>query len=319
MAIAGDVADLLLKSAPLGNNSGVLIDVTVESAGWEFCGLTVVKLAPGETWSRPGNEDEIALVPLGGRCTVTSGGQEWTIGERSNPFTGQPWAVYLPLGRACEVRAESPLELAGNELIACADEGQNFDDLPVPRHRPVGRERDSHRHRRNDQRQEQQGHADENIRHVGKSFRPDAVVIERRVGRYFGDRGPQSGEINGFGAVELQDDHPGDREFVEVDPLAKPRLEQQLRFLFGHRPNLGHAGGRARRLDNPCDIRVDIAIGRWLDLDRRFSRYGRTPFAAGLSHEDGPARRERGEECHDRHDDDQGSASDAGGGHERRF
>ncbi|MFN8590687.1 MAG: 5-deoxy-glucuronate isomerase [Thermomicrobiales bacterium] len=112
MAIAGDVADLLLKSAPLGNNSGVLIDVTVESAGWEFCGLTVVKLAPGETWSRPGNEDEIALVPLGGRCTVTSGGQEWTIGERSNPFTGQPWAVYLPLGRACEVRAESPLELA---------------------------------------------------------------------------------------------------------------------------------------------------------------------------------------------------------------
>ena len=55
MTIIGDANALLLKSSDLGSASGVLIDVDVARAGWEFTGLTVVKLAPGEPGrARPG-------------------------------------------------------------------------------------------------------------------------------------------------------------------------------------------------------------------------------------------------------------------------
>jgi 5-deoxy-glucuronate isomerase len=112
MAITVDTGALLLHSADLGGNSGTLIDVDVERAGWEFTGLTVVKLGSGERWTRATEGDEVALVPLGGRCTVVSDGESWTIGERTSPFTGQPWALYLPRDSEYAVTAESPLELA---------------------------------------------------------------------------------------------------------------------------------------------------------------------------------------------------------------
>jgi 5-deoxy-glucuronate isomerase len=112
MPITGDPAHLLLKSNDLGAGSGTLIDIDVARAGWEFTGLTVVKLAAGERWRRETGPDEVALVPLGGRCTISCGGETWTIGERATPFAGQPWAVYLPRDSAFDVLADSPLELA---------------------------------------------------------------------------------------------------------------------------------------------------------------------------------------------------------------
>src|SRR5215218_5968021 len=115
MAITVDANALLLKSRDLGGTSGALIEVDVARAGWEFTGLTVMKLTTGERWSRETGPDEVALVPLGGRCTVAADGQTWSIGERESPFTGQPWAVYLPRDCAYEVTAETSLELA-----ACA-------------------------------------------------------------------------------------------------------------------------------------------------------------------------------------------------------
>src|SRR3954452_3658748 len=96
MAITADANALLLKSSDLGGTSGALIEVDVAGAGWEYTGLTVMKLGAGERWSRETGLDEVALVPLGGRCTVVCGDLTWTIGERANPFAGQPWAVYLP-------------------------------------------------------------------------------------------------------------------------------------------------------------------------------------------------------------------------------
>jgi 5-deoxy-glucuronate isomerase len=112
MAIDVDPDALLLRSNDLGSGSGTLIEVDVERAGWEYTGLTVVKLAAGERWEQKTGEDEVALVPLGGRCAVVSGDESWTIGERSSPFTGQPWALYLPRDSDFTVTAETPLELA---------------------------------------------------------------------------------------------------------------------------------------------------------------------------------------------------------------
>ena len=112
MTISVEPSALLLRPNDLRGDSGTLIEVDVERAGWEFTGLTVKKFASGEAWTRSTGLDEVALVPLGGRCSVAANGQSWTIGERDRPFAGQPWALYLPRDSEFEVIAETPLELA---------------------------------------------------------------------------------------------------------------------------------------------------------------------------------------------------------------
>jgi 5-deoxy-glucuronate isomerase len=112
MTINVPPSELLLTSNRLTGDSGELIAVTPEGAGWEYTSLIVRRLAPGETWSYRTGPEEVALVPLGGRCRVAATGHEWTIGDRSNVFAGRPWGVYLPLDSSFTVTAESPLELA---------------------------------------------------------------------------------------------------------------------------------------------------------------------------------------------------------------
>ncbi|MCC6315602.1 MAG: 5-deoxy-glucuronate isomerase [Thermomicrobiales bacterium] len=112
MAITVPPHELLLHSADLDGGSGTLIAVDPERAGWAYCSLTVQRHDPGASWSAAAGDDEVALVPLGGICTIESGGQTWRIGERANVFAGPPWALYLGRGARYEVRAETPLELA---------------------------------------------------------------------------------------------------------------------------------------------------------------------------------------------------------------
>jgi 5-deoxy-glucuronate isomerase len=104
--------DLLLKSARPGEGSGDLIQVTPDSAGWEYTGLRVRSLAAGERWAGATGEDEVALVPLGGRCRVDAADESWQIGERANVFAGNPWALYLPIRTTYEIEAQTELELA---------------------------------------------------------------------------------------------------------------------------------------------------------------------------------------------------------------
>ncbi|MGH2532288.1 MAG: 5-deoxy-glucuronate isomerase, partial [Thermomicrobiales bacterium] len=57
-------------------------------------------------------DDEVALVLLGGRCQVETDRNSWSLGERRSVFDGQPWALYLPVGSAFEVTAETEVEIA---------------------------------------------------------------------------------------------------------------------------------------------------------------------------------------------------------------
>ncbi len=106
-----DPRQLLLHSQDT-TGSGTLISVTPEEAGWLYTSLTVLRLAAGDIWRHETGNDEVVLVPLGGRCRVVAAGAAWTIGERASVFSGKPWGLYLPIGTSLEVRAESPLELA---------------------------------------------------------------------------------------------------------------------------------------------------------------------------------------------------------------
>ena len=57
-------------------------------------------------------ESELALVVLGGRCTVEAEGERWELGGREHVFGGMPWALYLPRETAYTVTGLEPFEVA---------------------------------------------------------------------------------------------------------------------------------------------------------------------------------------------------------------
>ncbi|MBA2519452.1 MAG: 5-deoxy-glucuronate isomerase [Chloroflexia bacterium] len=105
-------AELLLRSARSDGSPGELINVTPERAGWDYTSLFVQRLEPGASWTYATRDDEVALVPLGGTCTVHSGKDSWTIGGRSSVFSGPPSALYLPRDSELSVTGETTVELA---------------------------------------------------------------------------------------------------------------------------------------------------------------------------------------------------------------
>jgi 5-deoxy-glucuronate isomerase len=93
--------ELLLKA-------GAWEQVTPESAGWRYLFFGV---RSGSFASETG-ECEVALVSLGGRCSVECDGGAWELGGRRNVFAGMPSALYVPRDTEYRVEALGPLELA---------------------------------------------------------------------------------------------------------------------------------------------------------------------------------------------------------------
>ncbi|MDQ3693244.1 MAG: 5-deoxy-glucuronate isomerase [Chloroflexota bacterium] len=112
MASTSAPAEHLLRSARSDGSPGELINVTPERAGWAYTSLIVQRLEPGATWTHATKDDEVALVPLGGTCTVHSGDDTWAIGGRASVFAGPPSALYLPRDSELTVTAETAVELA---------------------------------------------------------------------------------------------------------------------------------------------------------------------------------------------------------------
>ena len=101
---------LLVKPA---RNAGLVHRVTPESAGWTYVGFEVHDLIPGESLSAETGATEICLVIIAGKARISAGGQDFgVLGERNNPFEGQPWSVYVPAKSIYTVTAETKLELA---------------------------------------------------------------------------------------------------------------------------------------------------------------------------------------------------------------
>jgi 5-deoxy-glucuronate isomerase len=82
------------------------------SASWRYLSFRVDRLREGEQLLRQTGGEEVALVPLGGRCAVEDGGRRWELGERASVFDGMPWALYLPRATDYTVIAEGDVELA---------------------------------------------------------------------------------------------------------------------------------------------------------------------------------------------------------------
>jgi 5-deoxy-glucuronate isomerase len=84
------------------------IQVTPASAGWDYLHFTACQMHQHEAWTFETDENELALVVLGGICTVDSNRGKWSgIGHRPSVFDGMPYTLYLPRQTRFTVTASS--------------------------------------------------------------------------------------------------------------------------------------------------------------------------------------------------------------------
>jgi 5-deoxy-glucuronate isomerase len=99
------MSDLLLKA-------GEWEWVTPDSARWRYLSFGVWSGSKGIVEELATHDNEVALVPLGGRCRIEADNESWELGERASVFAGMPWALYLPPATTYRMEALTDLELA---------------------------------------------------------------------------------------------------------------------------------------------------------------------------------------------------------------
>ena len=104
--------DFLVHSRRSADGAGDLLSLPREVAGWEWMSFFVHRLAPGQSLSVHAENEEVAIVLLGGKCVADWGEGEQKIGERAHVFDGLPYAIYLPATSRAQLRAETQCELA---------------------------------------------------------------------------------------------------------------------------------------------------------------------------------------------------------------
>ncbi len=105
------MADLLRK--PTGT-SGLVHDITPQSAGWSYVGFALHRLAVGETASGATDDREVIMVIVEGKAALQAAGQDWGImGDRLDVFEKTPpHCLYLPAGSDWQATATTPCTIA---------------------------------------------------------------------------------------------------------------------------------------------------------------------------------------------------------------
>lgn len=102
-----------LLSGPMRPTSGPgrVLDVTPQSAGWEYLSFAVHELDAdtGHAFDEDGRET--AIVPLAGAGTVRAGGETFEL-SRTSVFEQKPHIVYVPPGTAVEIETEGAFTCA---------------------------------------------------------------------------------------------------------------------------------------------------------------------------------------------------------------
>ena len=86
----------------------------IQTYGFEYLGFKPVSLAEGARTEEENTGDrELAIVVLGGRCSVhSSAGDFATFGGRDDVFSGLPYTLYLPIGTSFTLTAGTACDLA---------------------------------------------------------------------------------------------------------------------------------------------------------------------------------------------------------------
>jgi 5-deoxy-glucuronate isomerase len=92
--------------------SGEMLRFSRKDAQWEWMGMSVRRLKPGQNYSASTKGEEAAFVILGGRCSANWGTGVHLIGGRKNVFDGLSYCLYLPSGHAVTFTPETVCEIA---------------------------------------------------------------------------------------------------------------------------------------------------------------------------------------------------------------
>jgi len=85
----------------------------IDNFGYEYLSFETRKLQQGQRYEAETGANELAIVVLGGVCSVQSSRDEWRrIGGRKSVFEGLPYTLYLPLKTSFTVTADSDCDLA---------------------------------------------------------------------------------------------------------------------------------------------------------------------------------------------------------------
>lgn len=119
------------------NGAELVIDGSID--GWQYTGLTVLRLAAGESWSSELPDRESIVVPLSGGCRVAAadGAGEHTadLAGRESVFAGPTDIAYLPAGSRLTITAAGrPSRIAIATALAEPAAGSS---APVFRHLPA--------------------------------------------------------------------------------------------------------------------------------------------------------------------------------------
>jgi 5-deoxy-glucuronate isomerase len=90
----------------IADRSSGIVHVTPESAKWNYTGLKVIRLAPGEWLDVPTGQDEMLVLPLEGTCDVSVDGKQFTIEGRRSVFDGATDFIYAPVESWIELSCE---------------------------------------------------------------------------------------------------------------------------------------------------------------------------------------------------------------------
>jgi 5-deoxy-glucuronate isomerase len=107
------MSDLLVSSREPDEEKCVL-EVTPESAGWQYVGFAVHALTAGDKLARLFDCRETCIVVLTGSITVEAGAEKFCdVGRRQSVFDDiSPFAVYVPAGTRMNITVDSNAEIA---------------------------------------------------------------------------------------------------------------------------------------------------------------------------------------------------------------
>ncbi len=89
------MSELIVKPLSSPNEDGSVLNITPQTAGWEYVGFEIVRLSEGQLLSRETGGREVCLVLLSGRADVSTREEQWrNVGERMNVFEKTPLIPY---------------------------------------------------------------------------------------------------------------------------------------------------------------------------------------------------------------------------------
>ena len=85
----------------------------IETYGFQYLGFKAVHLEAGAQIEETTDGRELAIVVLGGKCSVKSSAGDFTsFGGRGDVFSGLPYTLYLPIETTFTLTAETACDLA---------------------------------------------------------------------------------------------------------------------------------------------------------------------------------------------------------------